>query len=95
MGYNFEAYALILIEGIEASNEAIESLNVVDIDKIDVLERGAAVNFGMSGANGKINIITRQGRKYMLNLKKMQGTIINRIKGFYRTTSFFTALYAK
>lgn len=94
-GYSGESgeYALILIDGLETTYNVIETLNMADIDKIDVLEFGQAASYGKRGANGVINIITRRGGEHRLDPRKMQGTIIKRIKGFSAYREFYSPRY--
>ena len=51
---------LILVDGFQASYDDLISMPVYFIDRIDVLKSGGATAmYGMQGANGVINIITR------------------------------------
>jgi len=93
MAYDSAAYAIILIDGLNSSQSVVNSLNVTDIDRIDVIKGGQAAIYGMSGANGVINIITRRGGEYRFDPKKMQGTIVKRIKGFSAYREFYSPRY--
>ncbi len=51
---------LVLVDGFKASLDDLASMPVYFIDRIDVLKSGGAMAmYGMQGANGVINIITR------------------------------------
>jgi len=85
--------ALILIDGLDAGYNEIESINVADIDRIDILTGGQAASYGMRGAGGVVNIILRRGGEYLPDPRKMQGTIIKRLKGFSAYREFYSPRY--
>lgn len=54
---------LILVDGVPYSDDGLAALNPSDIESIDVLKDASAAIYGVRGANGVVNIVTRQGKR--------------------------------
>lgn len=55
---------LIIIDGVQASNEGLQNLNPYDVESISVLKDAASsAIYGSQAANGVIYITTRKGKK--------------------------------
>jgi TonB-dependent SusC/RagA subfamily outer membrane receptor len=52
---------LVLVDGIPVFFEELYTMPINFVDRIDVLKSGATAIYGMRGANGVINIITKTG----------------------------------
>jgi vitamin B12 transporter len=62
MGYSeANAYTAVLLNGHRINNSYINMINLVNIDRIEIIRGPAAVQYGPSAMGGVVNIITKRG----------------------------------
>ncbi len=78
---------LYLIDDMPVDDEAVNSLNIWDVDRIEILKGAGAAVYGSRGGNGVIAIYTQKGhfmKRGEINFKK---------SGFYRAKEFYSPKY--
>jgi TonB-dependent SusC/RagA subfamily outer membrane receptor len=75
---------LYLIDNVPVDVEAIQSLNPLDVDRIEILKGPSTAIYGSRGGNGVIAVFTRHGTF----MKK--GVIDFRMLGFHRAREFYS-----
>ena len=75
---------LILIDGVPTDMEAIRTIPVNDVERIEILKGPKAAMYGTRGANGVISIHTKRG----MYLKK--GEISFSMLGYHVTEHFYS-----
>jgi len=87
---NGETQPLILIDGFPATMRDLERMPVTLVDRIDVLKMvSSTVIYGIQGANGVINIITKAGggeAKFNSN----ESSVNHRISGYSMPRIFYS-----
>lgn len=95
---NLSNDALILLDGAPISNLSANTIDVRNVDYIDVVRglRAASV-FGEAGGNGVIAIYTRQGIAAQANTRPAEapGTLSLTHPGFYQAREFYVPTYDK
>ncbi|MDR2611578.1 MAG: TonB-dependent receptor [Deltaproteobacteria bacterium] len=62
MGFSeVNAYTMVLLNGHRINNSALNTLSLVNIERVEVIRGPAAVQYGPSALGGIVNIITRRG----------------------------------
>ena len=75
---------LLLIDGIPTGLDAIKSISVQDVDRIEILKGSSTAMYGSRGANGVIAVFTKRG----MYMKK--GEISFSVLGYHVTEQFYS-----
>ncbi len=78
---------LYLIDNIPVDVNAIQSINPLDIDRIEIIKGPKTAIYGSRGANGVIAVFTKRGR-FM-----KRGVIDFRMHGYHRAREFYSPRY--
>ncbi len=85
---------LFLLDGVPVVKETLLSLNVTDVEKIDVLKGASASIYGSQGANGVISILTKRGNNnYDWNKEEAMGIKSVKITGYATAREFYVPKY--
>ncbi|MEP1034100.1 TonB-dependent receptor plug domain-containing protein [Ekhidna sp.] len=86
---------LYLLDGINISVEAVNSITPSSISHIDVLNRADAAIYGSQGANGVVAIYTKSGFGLADTGPKDMGILNHSHPGYSKVREFFSPNYAK
>jgi TonB-dependent SusC/RagA subfamily outer membrane receptor len=78
---------LYLIDNIPTDVQAVQALNPMDIERIEVLKGPSAAIYGVRGANGVIAIFTRRGRFMIKGILKFE------MLGYHKPQEFYSPVY--
>lgn len=88
---------LFVVNGIPISSDGamdvIGSIQMSNVDKIEVLKGGTAVIYGSRGANGVIAIYTKMGEIPEEVESEIFGVITERVKGYSNYREFYSPKY--
>jgi TonB-dependent SusC/RagA subfamily outer membrane receptor len=84
-----------ILDGMPVDKDFISSLNVNDVESIDVLKGASAAIFGMNGGNGVISILTKRGNEnYDYSQDVVPGVLVTKIAGFNAPRDFYSPAYS-
>ncbi len=78
---------LYLVDGMPTSFEGVQSININDIDRVEILKGPSAAIFGSRGANGVIAIYTKTGYYYK------RGELRFKMLGYHTPKTFYAPKY--
>ncbi len=78
---------LFLIDNVPTDVNAVQSLNPVDVERIEVLKGPSSAIYGVRGANGVIAIFTKRGRFLI------KGILTFDMLGYHRPREFYSPVY--
>lgn len=78
---------LYLVDGMETDYRGIQSVNVNDIEYVDILKGPSAAIYGIRGSNGVIAVYTKKGFYYK------RGEIRFKMLGYHRPKVFYSPKY--
>ncbi len=78
---------LYLIDGIPTDYNGIQSINIQDVDYVEILKGPSAAIYGMRGANGVIAVYTKKGFYYK------RGEIRFKMLGYHTPKKFYSPKY--
>ncbi|KAA0990660.1 TonB-dependent receptor plug domain-containing protein [Dyadobacter aurulentus] len=83
-----------VLDGMPVDKDFISSMNVNDVESIDVLKGASAAIFGMGGGNGVISILTKRGNdNYDYSQEIVPGVLASKIAGFHIPKAFYSPAY--
>jgi TonB-dependent SusC/RagA subfamily outer membrane receptor len=84
-----------VLDGMPVDKAMITSLNVNDLESIDVLKGASAAIFGSRGGNGVIAIYTKRGNvNYDYSKEVVPGVLVTSIAGYNTPREFYVPEYA-
>ncbi len=78
---------LYLIDGVVTSFDAIQSVNVNDVDRVEILKGPSAAIYGSRGSNGVIAVYTKRGYFYK------RGEFHFKMLGYHTPRTFYSPKY--
>ena len=78
---------LFLVDNFPTDLAGVQSLNVIDVERIEVLKGPSAAIYGVRGANGVIAIFTRRGRRMI------KGQLNFDMLGYHKPREFYSPRY--
>jgi TonB-dependent SusC/RagA subfamily outer membrane receptor len=85
---------LFLLDGVPVSKETLISINVNDVEKIDVLKGASASIYGSQGANGAISVLTKRGNNnYDWSKDETMGIRTAKRMGYATAREFYVPKY--
>jgi TonB-dependent SusC/RagA subfamily outer membrane receptor len=78
---------LYLIDGMETDYRGIQSVNVHDIDHVDILKGPSSAIYGVRGSNGVVAVYTKKGYYYK------RGEIRFKMLGYHKAKQFYSPKY--
>jgi hypothetical protein len=81
-----------LLDGVPVEQFVIETLSILEVDKIDVLSGAATMIYGNRGAAGVINVLTKRANPNK-NEIVADGVKVHRVKGFNLVKEFYMPKY--
>ncbi|MCF0071790.1 TonB-dependent receptor plug domain-containing protein [Dyadobacter sp. CY261] len=85
---------LFVLDGMPVDKSLIASLNVYDVESIDVLKGPSAAIFGSRGGNGVIAVLTKRGNdNYDYSQDIVPGVLVTKIAGFHVPREFYSPKY--
>jgi len=78
---------LYLVDNVPVDVNAVQSINPLDIDRIEIIKGPKTAIYGSRGANGVIAVFTKRGRF----IKK--GALDFRMHGYHRAREFYSPRY--
>ncbi len=78
---------LYLIDGVVTSFDAIQSVNVNDVDRVEILKGPSAAIYGSRGSNGVIAVYTKKGYFYK------RGEYHFKMLGYHTPRTFYSPKY--
>ena len=78
---------LYLIDGIPVDYQGIQSVNIQDVDYVEILKGPSSAIYGLRGANGVIAVYTKKGFYYK------RGEIRFKMLGYHTPKKFYTPKY--
>lgn len=85
---------LFVLDGMPVDKALITSLNIFDVESIDVLKGPSAAIFGSRGANGVIAVLTKRGNEnYDYSQDVVPGVLVTKIAGFNTPREFYAPKY--
>ncbi len=85
--FNLSNDPLYLIDGVITSFDAVQSLNVNDVERVEILKGPSAAIYGSRGSNGAIAVYTKKGYYYK------RGEYQFRMLGFHTPRVFYSPKY--
>jgi TonB-dependent SusC/RagA subfamily outer membrane receptor len=86
---------LFVLDGMPVDKGLITSLNVYDVESIDVLKGASAAIYGSRGGNGVIAVLTKRGNdNYDYSQDIVPGVLVTKIAGFHTPREFYSPQYA-
>jgi TonB-dependent SusC/RagA subfamily outer membrane receptor len=83
-----------VLDGMPVEKDLITTLNVNDIESIDVLKGASAAIFGSRGGNGVIAVYTKRGNvNYDYSKEVVPGVLVTSIAGFNTPREFYMPKY--
>ena len=79
---------LYLVDGMATSFQGIQSINVNDIDRVEILKGPSSAIFGSRGANGVIAVYTKSGSYYK------RGEYRFKMLGYHTPKKFYSPKYS-
>jgi TonB-dependent Receptor Plug Domain len=81
-----------MIDGVQVDKSTVETMNANDIESIDVIKNASM--FGMNGANGAINFLTKRGNvNYTGTDEKAYGVNLFDLRGFREARRYYSPRY--
>jgi TonB-dependent SusC/RagA subfamily outer membrane receptor len=85
---------LFVLDGMPVDKGLITSLNVYDVESIDVLKGASAAIYGSRGGNGVISVLTKRGNdNYDYSQDIVPGVLVSKIVGFAVPKEFYAPAY--
>ncbi len=85
---------LFVLDGMPVDKALITSLNVFDVESIDVLKGPSAAIYGSRGGNGVISVLTKRGNEnYDYSQDIVPGVLVTKIAGFHTPRDFYSPKY--
>ncbi|MNY28664.1 Vitamin B12 transporter BtuB [compost metagenome] len=85
---------LFVLDGMPVDKALITSLNVFDVESIDVLKGASAAIYGSRGGNGVIAVLTKRGNEnYDYSQDVVPGVLVTKISGFHTPREFYSPQY--
>ncbi|MCF6243261.1 MAG: TonB-dependent receptor plug domain-containing protein [Bacteroidales bacterium] len=78
---------LYLIDGVVTSFDAVQSISVTDVDRVEILKGPSAAIYGSRGSNGVIAIYTKRGYFYK------RGEFHFKMLGYHTPRTFYSPKY--
>jgi TonB-dependent SusC/RagA subfamily outer membrane receptor len=75
---------LYLIDGMPTNYQGIQSININDVDYVEILKGPSSAIYGLRGANGVIAVYTKKGHFYK------RGEIRFKMLGYHTPKKFYT-----
>ena len=86
---------LFVLDGMPVDKALITSLNVYDVESIDVLKGASAAIYGSRGGNGVIAVLTKRGNEnYDYSQDIVPGVLVTKIAGFHTPRDFYAPQYS-
>ena len=83
-----------LLDGIPVDKDFITSINIFDVESIDVLKGASAAIYGSQGGGGVISILTKRANaNYDYSKDITPGVTVSKIAGFNRPKEFYAPRY--
>ncbi|MBE9465872.1 TonB-dependent receptor plug domain-containing protein [Dyadobacter subterraneus] len=83
-----------LLDGVPTDKALITSLNIFDVETIDVLKGTSAAIFGSRGGGGVISVLTKRANvNYDYSKDVVPGVTVSKIAGFNTPREFYTPRY--
>lgn len=79
---------LYMIDGVISSFDAIQSVSVSDVDRVEILKGPSAAIYGSRGSNGVIAVYTKRGYFYK------RGEFHFKMLGYYTPRQFYSPKYS-
>ncbi|MCK5694528.1 MAG: TonB-dependent receptor plug domain-containing protein, partial [Bacteroidales bacterium] len=88
--------ALLILDGFPVGKEAMMSIPMSDIDRVEVLKNPAETAiFGVNGGKGVVSVFTKRGGVPDYSDKYIPGTIAMELKGYSSNREFYSPKYSK
>jgi TonB-dependent SusC/RagA subfamily outer membrane receptor len=85
---------LFVLDGMPVDKALITTLNVFDVESIDVLKGPSAAIYGSRGGNGVISVLTKRGNEnYDYSQDIVPGVLVTKIAGFHVPRDFYSPKY--
>lgn len=85
---------LFVLDGMTGDKNLITSVNVNDVESIDVLKGASAAIYGSRGGNGVIAVFTKRGNSdYDYSQDVVPGVLVSKIAGLNLPREFYTPKY--
>lgn len=78
---------LYLIDGMPTNYQGIQSVNIYDVEYVEILKGPSSAIYGLRGANGVIAVYTKKGHFYK------RGEIRFKMLGYHTPKKFYTPKY--
>lgn len=85
--FTLSSEPLYLIDGVITSFDAVQSLSVNDVDRVEILKGPSAAIFGSRGGNGVIAVYTKKGFYYK------RGELRFKMLGYHTPKVFYSPKY--
>ena len=83
-----------VLDGMPVEKDVITSINVNDIESIDVLKGASAAIYGSRGGNGVIAVYTKRGNEnYDYSKEVVPGVLVTSIAGYNTPRAFYMPKY--
>ncbi|MEO6686679.1 MAG: TonB-dependent receptor plug domain-containing protein [Dyadobacter sp.] len=83
-----------LLDGVPTDKDLITSLNIFDVETIDVLKGASAAIFGSRGGGGVISVLTKRANvNYDYSKDVVPGVTVSKIAGFNTPREFYVPRY--
>jgi TonB-dependent SusC/RagA subfamily outer membrane receptor len=84
-----------LLDGMPVEKDMLTSINVNDVESIDVLKGPSAAIYGSRGGNGVIAVYTKRGGSdYDYSNEIVPGVLVTRIAGYNTPRDFYMPVYS-
>ena len=85
---------LFVLDGMPGDKDMITSINVNDVESIDILKGASAAIYGSRGGNGVIAVYTKRGNSnYDYSQEIVPGVLVTKIAGFNVAREFYAPKY--
>jgi len=85
---------LFVLDGMPGDKDMITSINVNDVESIDVLKGASAAIYGSRGGNGVIAVYTKRGNtNYDYSQEVVPGVLVSKIAGYNKVREFYAPKY--
>lgn len=83
-----------LLDGVPVDKDFITSLNIFDVESIDILKGASAAIYGSRGGGGVISVLTKRANvNYDYSKDILPGVTVSKIAGFNTPREFYTPRY--
>jgi TonB-dependent SusC/RagA subfamily outer membrane receptor len=91
---NSNSEPTFLLDGVPVDKDFITSINIFDVETIDVLKGASAAIYGSRGGGGVISVLTKRANvNYDYSKDIVPGVTVAKIAGFNTPREFYTPRY--